>query len=50
MNLHRWVVFGGATVAVMSGFLISAEAYAAPSDIVTARVRMSIGLGSGHRS
>jgi hypothetical protein len=49
VNLHRWVVFGGTTLAILPGFLISAEAYAAPSDVVTGRLRMTVGLGSGRK-
>jgi len=45
VNLSRFVVFGGATVSLTPGFNISGEAYAAPSDEITGRVRLNLVLG-----
>ena len=39
------VVFGGATLEPVSGLMLSAEAYSAPSDLVTARVRVNVFFG-----
>jgi hypothetical protein len=45
VNLSRWTVFGGATLEPVPGFMLSAEAYSAPSDLITARVRMNVMFG-----
>jgi hypothetical protein len=45
VNLSRWTVFGGATLEPISGFMLSAEAYSAPSDLITARVRINVMFG-----
>jgi hypothetical protein len=45
VNLSRFVVFGGLTVVPAPGLGLSAEAYSAPSDLVTARVRATLVFG-----
>jgi hypothetical protein len=47
VNMSRWVVFGGATLEPVSGLLLSAEAYSAPADLITARVKLNVMFG-GH--
>lgn len=45
VNMSRWTVFGGATLEPIRGLMLSAEAYSAPSDLVTARVRVNVLFG-----
>lgn len=45
VNLSRLTAFGGVTLAVTDGILLSGEAYSAPSDLVTGRVRLTVGFG-----
>lgn len=45
VNLSRVALFGGATYAPSRDLLISAEAYSTPSDLVTARARVTLVLG-----
>jgi hypothetical protein len=45
VNLSRWTLFGGATLEPVSGFMLSGEAYTAPSDQLTARVRVTLVFG-----
>jgi hypothetical protein len=45
VNLSRWVVFGGVTLAATRNLSLSGELYSAPSDLVTARARVSVGFG-----
>jgi len=45
VNLSRWVLLGGVTLAATPGFTLSAEGYTAPSDDITARVRATLVLG-----
>jgi hypothetical protein len=45
VNLSRIALFGGATLAMGRSFLISGEAYSTPSDLVTARARMTLVMG-----
>jgi hypothetical protein len=49
VNLSRWAFFGGATLEAIPGFMLSAEAYTAPSDLVTARVRVNVMFGGKAR-
>ena len=48
VNLHRWVVFGGVTLAATRTLSLSGEVYSAPSDLVTARARVSLLFGGRH--
>ena len=45
VNLHRWVVFGGVTLAATRTLSLSGEVYSAPSDLVTARARVNLLFG-----
>ncbi len=45
VNLSRWALFGGVTLEPFSGFMLSGEAYAVPSDQITARVRATVRFG-----
>ncbi|MBK7786544.1 MAG: hypothetical protein IPJ57_18850 [Gemmatimonadetes bacterium] len=45
VNMSRITAFGGVTLAVTEGILLSGEAYSAPSDLVTGRVRLTVGFG-----
>ena len=45
VNLHRWVVFGGVTLAATRTLSLSGEVYSAPSDLVTARARINLLFG-----
>jgi hypothetical protein len=45
VNLSRWTLFGGATIEPVPGLMLSAEAYSAPSDLLTARLRMNLMFG-----
>ena len=45
VNLSRITAFGGVTLALTEGILLSGEAYSAPSDLVTGRVRLTVGFG-----
>ncbi|MEO8636890.1 MAG: hypothetical protein ABI587_16560 [Gemmatimonadales bacterium] len=49
VNLHRWVVFGGVTVAATPNLSLSGELYSAPSDLITARARVSLKFGGRAR-
>jgi hypothetical protein len=49
VNLSRVVGSAGVTVAPTARFNLSAEAYAAPSDLVTARVRATLLVGGPRR-
>jgi hypothetical protein len=49
VNLHRWTLFGGATWAPVPGFGLTAEAYSAPADLITARLRATLALGGQRR-
>ncbi len=49
VNLHRWVVFGGVTLAATRSLSLSGELYSAPSDLVTARARVSLLFGGKAR-
>jgi hypothetical protein len=49
VNLSRYAFFGGATLEAFPGFALSAEAYTAPADLVTARVRASVMFGGKKR-
>lgn len=48
VNLSRWVLFGGFSFAPTQHFMLSTEAYTAPSDLITARLKASLIFG-GHR-
>lgn len=45
VNISRWVLFGGLTWAPAPSFSFSTEAYAAPSDLITARVKATVIMG-----
>ena len=45
VNLSRFVVFGGVTLAATRTLFLSGEVYSAPSDLVTARARVSMLFG-----
>ncbi|HWA58121.1 MAG TPA: hypothetical protein VG692_12750 [Gemmatimonadales bacterium] len=45
VNLSRWALFGGLTWAPNPGFMLSTEAYTAPSDAITARVKGMVVVG-----
>jgi hypothetical protein len=49
VNLSRLTVFGGATLEAIPGLMLSAEAYSAPADLVTARVRANLLFGGRRR-
>ncbi len=49
VNLSRVALFGGATFAPSEDLLISGEAYSTPSDLVTARARVTLVLGGLRR-
>ncbi|MDX2121247.1 MAG: hypothetical protein SF070_09375 [Gemmatimonadota bacterium] len=49
VNLSRFTAFGGMTLALSDGILLSGEAYSAPSDLVTGRVRLTLGFGGRRR-
>lgn len=49
VNLSRWVLFGGMTFAPVQGFTLSTEAYSAPSDLITGRVRATLIVGGKRR-
>jgi hypothetical protein len=49
VNLSRWILFGGLTWAPAQAFSISTEAYTAPSDLITARVRATLIMGGRRR-
>ncbi len=50
VNLSRLAVFGGLTLEPVNGFMLSGEAYSTPSDVVTGRVRVTIGFGGRQRA
>lgn len=50
VNLSRWALFGGVTWAPGPGFMLSTEAYTAPSDAVTGRVKMMLVMGGRRRT
>lgn len=45
VNLSRWVVFGGVTLAASRSLSLSGEVYSSPADVVTARARVSLLFG-----
>jgi hypothetical protein len=45
VNLSRWVLSGGLTWSPNSSFMLSTEAYTAPSDAITGRVKAMIVMG-----
>jgi hypothetical protein len=45
VNLSRWVLFGGLTWAPAPSFSFSTEAYTAPSDLITGRVKATLIVG-----
>ncbi|HSB54367.1 MAG TPA: hypothetical protein VLD58_08420 [Gemmatimonadales bacterium] len=49
VNLSRWALFGGFTWAPSSSFLLSTEAYTAPSDAITGRVKATLVVGGRKR-
>lgn len=49
VNISRWTVFGGLTLAPSNSVLLSAEAYAAPSDALTGRVKAMVVMGGRKR-
>lgn len=49
VNMSRYTLFGGATLEAVPGLLLSAEAYSAPSDLITARVRLNVMFGGRER-
>jgi hypothetical protein len=49
VNLSRWALFGGLTFAPVRSFTISTEAYSAPSDLITGRLKVTLMLGGKRR-
>ncbi len=49
VNMSRFTVFGGATVEAIPGVMFSGEAYSAPADLITARVRLNLLFGGARR-
>lgn len=49
VNLSRIALFGGATYAPSEDLLITGEAYSTPSDLVTARARVTLVFGGVRR-
>lgn len=49
VNLSRWVVFGGVTLAASRSLSLSGEVYSSPADVVTARARVSLLFGGKGR-
>jgi len=49
VNLSRVALFGGATYAPSRDLMLTGEAYATPSDLVTARARVTLLLGGVRR-
>lgn len=49
VNLSRVALFGGATLALSRDLLLSGEAYSTPSDLVTARLRLTVVAGGLRR-
>ena len=49
VNISRFTAFGGLTLEPVNGFMLSGEAYSAPSDVVTGRVRVTIAFGGRKR-
>lgn len=49
VNLSRWTLFGGFTLAPTNSILLSAEAYSAPSDALTGRVKAMVVMGGRRR-
>ena len=49
VNLSRWVLFGGLTWAPAPSFSLSTEAYTAPSDLITGRVKATVIVGGRKR-
>jgi hypothetical protein len=49
VNLSRWALFGGITWAPAPGFSVSTEAYTAPSDLITGRVKATMIVGGKRR-
>lgn len=45
VNLSRWTLFGGATLEPFPGFMLSGEAYTAPSDQLVGRLRATVMFG-----
>lgn len=45
VNLSRWTLFGGFTLQPNQRFMFSTEAYSAPSDLITGRVKASVLFG-----
>lgn len=45
VNLSRWTLFGGITWQPSMAFQLSTEAYSAPSDLITARVKGTVIVG-----
>jgi hypothetical protein len=45
VNLSRFAVFGGLTVAPSPAWSLTGEAYSTPSDLITARLRLNVVLG-----
>lgn len=45
VNLSRWTLFGGFTFQPANNFMLSTEAYTAPSDLITGRVKASVLFG-----
>jgi hypothetical protein len=50
VNLSRWILFGGLTFAPVQGFTISTEAYSAPSDQITGRIKATLITGGRRRA
>lgn len=49
VNLSRFALLGGVTFAPVPGFTISTEAYTAPSDLITGRVKATLITGGRQR-
>lgn len=45
VNISRWTFFGGFSFAPSQSFMLSTEAYTAPSDLITGRVKASVIFG-----
>ena len=49
VNLSRWTLFGGLSWAPVPSFMLSTEAYSAPSDLITGRVKGTVIVGGRKR-
>lgn len=49
VNFSRWVLFGGFSFQPTQNFMLSSEAYTAPSDLITGRLKASLIFGGRPR-